>query len=156
MLTGSKEQYETLKARTAPEKIWPTKQFYGRKWEEQIVRHRRFADTEYSLEPNIKDGPGGLRDVQILGWIGLRHLGTSDFKEMTASGIVLPQEAEKLAQSLKHLQRIRWDLHVLAGREDDRLQFDYQRALAAKYQYSDSEDALAVEQYMTSSTISTR
>lgn len=148
LLHGCQARFDQLKAATGPDKMWDAKQFYGRKWEEQIIRHKKFADTEYSLEPNIKDGPGGLRDVQVLAWLALRYIGSKNDQDIVSHNIFTEDESKSLKTSLRYIQGVRWDLHMLAGREEDRLLFDYQRLIAEKRGYQDTEEALAVEQFM--------
>ena len=145
LLLGDSNRYEHIKSHSTAEHMWDSQKFYGRKWEEQIIRHKKFADTEYSLEPNIKDGPGGLRDIQILRWIALRHFKTADFRELQRFGIISVDEATSIIESERYLQAVRWTLHVLAGREEDRLLFDHQRTLASEAGFEDGDDALAVE-----------
>jgi [protein-PII] uridylyltransferase len=72
LLHGNQFVFDEMIDATSPEHIWPSNDFYRAKWEEQISRHHRFANTEYNLEPNVKNGPGGLRDIQMIDWIGYR------------------------------------------------------------------------------------
>lgn len=148
VLIGDTANYQLLLERTGPEYMWDAKRFYGAKWEEQITRHEKFGDTEYSLEPNLKAGPGGLRDIQILGWLGLRQFGTSDVNELERLGVLTPEEADLIQRGRRYLWKTRWELHLLAGREEDRLLFDHQRLLAATNGLVDNDKQMAVEQYM--------
>jgi len=148
LLAGDKNLYQVLLEATGPEKIWPGRKFYQAKIEEQIQRHHRFGDTSYNLEPNIKENPGGLRDIQVIGWVAKRHFGVTTLKDLVDRGFLTPQEFETLEKSQDFLWKIRFGLHLLATRKEDRLLFDYQRVLAHRFGYKDSEHRLAVEQMM--------
>ena len=75
VLRGEADLMEQVQALTGPDRMWPSADFFRAKLEEQRVRHTKFADTEYNLEPNVKGSPGGLRDLQVIGWIAERHFG---------------------------------------------------------------------------------
>ncbi|MYE11995.1 MAG: [protein-PII] uridylyltransferase [Gammaproteobacteria bacterium] len=128
--------------------VWPSRRFFEAKRAEQADRHAQFDDVEYDLEPNIKGSPGGLRDIQTVGWITRRHLGTSDLSELTRQGYLTPQERGWLIEGRKFLCRVRFGLHLVATRREDRLLFDHQRTLAERFGYRDSDAQLAVEQFM--------
>ncbi len=132
----------------AADEIWPSAKFFRAKRDEQQQRHRRFADTEYNLEPNIKSSPGGLRDIQTVGWIIKRHFGSMGLAELSGRGFLTPEEAALLTEGRRLLWKIRYGLHLIAGRKEDRLLFDYQRQLAERFGYSDGPAQLAVEQFM--------
>ena len=148
LLTGDTNKITTLQQRIRPDHIWNPQRFYSGKWEEQILRHHKFGDTEYNLEPNLKDGPGGLRDIQIITWLARRTLGSGSIGDMQAAGLITADEASILQAGRNYLNRVRWSLHILAGRGEDRLLFDHQRQLAIHYGYSDKPGSLAVEQFM--------
>ncbi|MCK4586630.1 MAG: nucleotidyltransferase domain-containing protein, partial [Gammaproteobacteria bacterium] len=74
-LSGPKTLFNKMRDAVSPEHIWPGLDFFRAKREEQIARHKRFNDTAYNLEPNIKENPGGLRDLQVIGWVAKRHFG---------------------------------------------------------------------------------
>ena len=128
--------------------VWPSRKFFAAKRTEQAERHAQFDDVEYDLEPNIKGSPGGLRDIQTVGWITRRHLGTSDLSELTRQGYLTPQERGWLSTGRKFLCKVRFGLHLIADRKEDRLLFDHQRSLAERFGYRDSEAQLGVEQFM--------
>lgn len=129
--------------------LWPPPTFFAAKWEEQRARHRRYDDTAYNLEPNIKDGPGGLRDAQIILWIARRQFGhRAEWADLVPLGLLTPNEYQGLRQVQDSLLQIRYALHALTGRREDRLLFDYQRTLAQRFGYEDREARLAVEQFM--------
>ncbi|NJN52940.1 MAG: [protein-PII] uridylyltransferase, partial [Gammaproteobacteria bacterium] len=132
----------------ATDDIWPGAKFYRAKVDEQRKRHARFQDVEYDLEPNIKGSPGGLRDIQTVGWIIRRHFGGTTFKDLALRGFLTPQETEALDAGRRFLWRVRYGLHLLAGRKEDRLLFEYQRTLAERFDYQDNDAQLAVEQFM--------
>lgn len=104
--------------------------FFKAKRLEQAERHARHNDTPYSLEPNCKETPGGLRDLQVILWI-TRAAGFADsWRGLARKGLVSPAEARQLAQAEDFLRRVRIALHHRAGRREDRLLFDYQEILA--------------------------
>ena len=147
-LTGSEILCGKLDRALGRRRIWPSRAFFAAKRNEQAQRHAQFDDVEYNLEPNIKGGPGGLRDIQTIGWITERHLGTSSLSELTRHGYLTPQERTWLAGGRRFLFKVRFGLHLVAGRKEDRLLFDHQRALAQRFGYRDSDAQLAVEQFM--------
>ena len=75
---------------TSTRQMWPSKEFFLAKRAEQKTRHHKYFDTEYNLEPNIKGCPGGLRDVQTVGWVAKRHFGADTFDELVEHGFRLP------------------------------------------------------------------
>ena len=73
LLCGPQPLYQRLRTCIGPDCIWPMRRFFEAKLREQNTRHRKFDDTAYNLEPNIKEGPGGLRDIQMIGWVAKRY-----------------------------------------------------------------------------------
>ncbi len=116
----------------SPQRIWPPRDFFLAKREELQLRHRRHGDTSDNLEPNIKDGPGGLRDLHTLGWMAERAFGVRDLEAVVGLGHLGPDEAAALARERRSLGRLRFGLHLVAGRPEERLRFDYQKALAQR------------------------
>ncbi len=133
----------------ADAELWPARQYLAAKREEQAERHARYDDTSHNLEPNIKEGPGGLRSLDLLRWLGRRVADARDFKAMVARGLLDPAESARLADAEATLQRYRYALHLAAGRAEERLLFDHQRTLAAMLGFADEHaQNLAVEQFM--------
>jgi len=132
---------------TSAEKMWPAEEFFRAKVKEQEARHEKYADTEYSLEPNIKGSPGGLRDLQLIGWLARRHFGWRSIEELRTNNFLTGTEAETIIHGQEFLWRVRYALHMITGREEDRLLFDHQRELARIWGFEDG-DKLAVEQFM--------
>lgn len=128
--------------------IWPSSDFFRAKLEEQLTRHAKYADTEYNLEPNVKGSPGGLRDIQTISWIALRHYRIGNPEALKALGFLTEDELDILMKGRDFLWRVRYALHVISGRDENRLLFDYQRELAGLFGYTDSDIRLAVEQFM--------
>jgi len=128
--------------------MWPDAEFFRAKRAEQQQRHAKFNDTEYNLEPNVKSSPGGLRDIQTIGWVALRHFGTNDLRELVERGFLNEAEYNILASGRAFLWQVRFALHILAGRAEDRLLFDHQRTIARMMGYEDNDSKLAVERFM--------
>ncbi|HET9034022.1 MAG TPA: [protein-PII] uridylyltransferase [Dokdonella sp.] len=148
-LVGSRELAESLLAPLPDETLWTPAGFLIEKKAEQAARHLRFGDTAYNLEPQLKEGTGGLRDLQLIGWLGRTIAGSSDLSMMVEAGLLDATEAEALASAKVTLFRIRYALHLLARRAEERLLFDYQRELAKSLGYRDEHaDNLGVEQCM--------
>ena len=132
----------------APARAWPAREFFGAKQEELRARHLRFGDTSDNLEPNLKDGPGGLRDLHTLGWMALRTFGMRELEPLVGLGHVGQDEAAALARERKTLGRLRYGLHLVAGRAEERLLFDHQKTLAARLGHQDDAHVLGVEKMM--------
>jgi [protein-PII] uridylyltransferase len=108
--------------------------FFKAKRLEQEQRHEKYQDSPYSLEPNLKEAPGGLRDLHVILWVSRASgLGT-DWRALAARGLITRQEALQLRRYAELLAQIRIRLHLLAGRREDRILFDYQSALAEAFQ----------------------
>ncbi len=148
LLCGRPEQFELTQNAVAPEQIWPSDEFFAAKRKEQIERHHRYDDTAYKLEPNVKGSPGGLRDIQLVGWVAKRHFGVSTLDELVAHDFLTAGQLKRLHDGQEFLWRVRFGLHVLTGRREDRLLFDHQTNLASLLGYEDAAYTLAVEQLM--------
>ncbi|NYT69854.1 [protein-PII] uridylyltransferase [Pusillimonas noertemannii] len=107
--------------------------FFQAKRAEMVQRHARHQDTPYALEPNCKEAPGGLRDLLTLRWIAQAAGVGNTWKEIAASGMLTPAEHRALRRAELAFKRLRIELHLLAGRREDRVLFDLQPALAATY-----------------------
>lgn len=147
-LAGDRSLFELLDDKLRSGRIWPPEKFYLGKYEEQDQRHARYQDTAYSLEPNIKESPGGLRDLQTILWVYNRHFGVRSFKEMKQQGHIHDDEYRLLIRARNILWRMRSGLHLSTKRHEDRLLFDSQRQLAKEFGYQDTPNHLAVEQLM--------
>ena len=148
LLAGSLELLNQMLAKTSPRQIWSAKEFFVAKYEEQKQRHERYHETAYNLEPNIKEGPGGLRDIQMISWVARRHLGSETLHGLVQYGYLNGAEYRDLLGGQHFLWRVRFALHALAGRAEDRLLFDFQRQIAERFGFEDSPTSLAVEKFM--------
>ncbi|QUE74686.1 [protein-PII] uridylyltransferase [Stutzerimonas stutzeri] len=133
---------------TSPSEMWPSKEFFLAKRNEQAARHSKYNNTEYNLEPNVKGSPGGLRDIQTILWIARRQFGSLNLGAIVDQGFLTEGEYSLLVSSQEFIWRVRYGLHMLAGRAEDRLLFDHQRSLAALLGYEDSDAKLAIERFM--------
>jgi len=122
--------------------------YFLAKREEQRLRHEKYSDTEYNLEPNIKSSPGTLRDIQTIGWITKHHFGLSTTAELTRYNFLTQEEYQTLNQGEKFLWELRYGLQMLAKRNENRLLFDHQRKLAKLLGYEDEDDRLGIETMM--------
>ncbi len=147
VIRGPEALMQEVRERTAPDRMWSSRDFFQAKLEEQLARHNKFADTEYNLEPNVKGSPGGLRDLQIIGWIAERHFGVESVEKITSDEFLNAEEMAILTTGRDFMWQVRYALHMIADREEDRLLFDHQRELAALWGFKDG-DKLAVEQFM--------
>lgn len=148
LLTGSEYLFQTMQASISSNHVWSNKAFFAAKLEEQIQRYSKYDDTVYNLEPNIKEGPGGLRDIQMIGWVAKRHFGAKTLYDLVQHGFLAEKEYQTLIEGQEFLWEVRCLLHLAAKRHEDRLLFDYQRILATKLGYEDDEAGLGVEKLM--------
>jgi len=148
LIVGDAGLFEHMRRATSADKLWPSRKFFEAKWTEQRARHYKFHDTAYNLEPNVKEGPGGMRDIQMIGWVAKRHFGADTLHELVTHGFLTEPEHQSLTEGQSFLWQVRFALHILTGRREDRLLFDYQRTLAMDFGYSDDDTSLAVEKFM--------
>lgn len=147
-LVGDESLRVQLQELSSPEHLWPADEFFRAKWDEQILRHQKYNDTEYNLEPNIKNAPGGLRDIQVICWVAKRYYQVRTLKQLHGKGFFTEDEYSMLYSGEEFLWRVRYGLHMVAKRAEERLLFDHQRELAKLFGYSDNSENLAVEQFM--------
>jgi [protein-PII] uridylyltransferase len=128
LLAGAKSTFDTFaqRFRAALDPV----SFLKAKRLEQAERYARHNDTPYALEPNCKESPGGLRDLQIIFWVARAAGLGEDWKSLSKAGLIRPTEARQLEQVEARLRDLRVELHLLAGRREERLLFDYQEKLA--------------------------
>ncbi len=147
-LSGSGKLQEQLRYEIHTLQIWPSTDYFFAKLQEQKNRHIKYAESAYNLEPNVKYGPGGLRDIHILQSISKRHFSINNLSEGISYGFITDKEYEELMSCQHFLWRVRFALHLLAGKAQERLSFDYQIKLANLFGYKDSPHSLAIEQFM--------
>ncbi|WP_049721528.1 [protein-PII] uridylyltransferase [Gilvimarinus polysaccharolyticus] len=133
---------------TASEKMWAPDEFFKAKFEEQSLRHEKYKNSEYNLEPNIKNAPGGLRDIQMIAWVAKRFFEVRTLKQLDGKGFFTEEEFSLLQNGEEFLWRVRYGLHMVAERAEERLLFDHQRELAKLFGYKDTDKRLGVEQFM--------
>ncbi|WP_019627014.1 [protein-PII] uridylyltransferase [Thioalkalivibrio sp. ALJT] len=147
-LAGHLGLFNDFRNAIEPDRIWDSRSFYAAKLAEQQARHRRFGETAYRLEPNVKEGPGGLRDIQMIGWVTKRHYAAERIEELVSLGFLREGEFREMMEGQNFLWRVRFALHMLTDRREDRLLFDLQRQLANTFGFVDQNHNRAVEQFM--------
>lgn len=147
-LVGDERLRRDMQRLTGPDRLWPGKAFFIAKRDEQIARHAKHNNTEYNLEPDLKNAPGGLRDIQTIGWVAKRHFGADTLRDLVAHGFITEAEFVELDECQCVLWRIRFALYIVSGRSDTRVLFDYQRRMAELFGYGDSQANRGVEQLM--------
>ncbi|MBF7072266.1 [protein-PII] uridylyltransferase [Glaciecola sp. MH2013] len=146
VLIGCEKTFDSLIDKVNSPKVWSSKDFFLAKLEEQQNRHHKFNDTSYNLEPNVKENPGCLRDIQSLGWVAKKHFREYDGQTLIGHGYFTEIEHAELIECRSHLWKIRFALHLVAKRSENRLLFDYQTDVAKLLGYGD--DKSSVEQMM--------
>ena len=124
------------------------RQFVAEKLAERNARHERVGDSRYVVEPNVKEGKGGLRDLHTLYWIGKYIHRVQSARELVEVGLLRPQEYRQFRRADNFLLAVRCHLHLLTGRAEDRLTFDLQREIAARMQFADRPGKSSVERFM--------
>jgi len=122
--------------------------FVEAKLAERDQRHRKAGDSRYMLEPNIKDGKGGLRDLQTLTWISQALYRVTDIPALVPQGLLRQEEASRFAKAQSFLWTVRCHLHWYTKRAEDRLTFDVQSEMARRLGYTDHVGTAAVERFM--------
>ncbi len=146
MLCGSRRVVNHF--RRSVGQVMDAKTFLRAKTLEMSQRHQKYEDTPYSLEPNCKESPGGLRDLQVVIWVArAAGLGKS-WSALAAKGLITPFEVKQLQRNEGLLKLIRARLHAISGRREDRLVFDLQTAVAESFGYRSTRAQLASEVLM--------
>ena len=148
LICGRSTLMEELRYQTQPIHIWTSHDYFFAKREEQKKRYEKYGETAYNLEPNVKYGPGGLRDLQVLLTISKRHFGIKKLADGINCGFITDKEYEELIYCEHFLWRVRFALHMIAHKSEERLLFDYQVKLAALFGYRDNQESLGIEQFM--------
>ena len=130
---------------------WTDRTFFDAKMQEQANRYAQHNNTESNLEPDIKNAPGGIRDIHQIGWIAKRHFRVNRIYDLVHLGFISDFELSVLEEAESFLWEIRHHLHRLTKRDENRLLFDYQRDIAAKFGYAREEGKspnYPIEQFM--------
>ncbi|MDP6351770.1 MAG: [protein-PII] uridylyltransferase, partial [Alphaproteobacteria bacterium] len=148
-MTGEQPLFTELHQRYGRELVAGKEaEFLVAKLAERDERHGRMGDSRYVLEPNIKDGKGGLRDLHTLFWIAKYLYGVSDHGELVGRGILTEGELKTFSRAYRFLWTLRCHLHYLAGRAEERLTFDVQPPIAEVMHYTDHAGTRGVERFM--------
>jgi [protein-PII] uridylyltransferase len=145
-LCGSRRVFNSF--RHANTRAMDPKAFLRAKTLEMVQRHRKYEDTPYSLEPNCKESPGGLRDLQVVIWVARAAGLGKNWAALAAKGLITPFEVKQLNRNEGLLKLIRARLHTIAGRREDRLVFDLQTAVAESFGYQGARGQRASEVLM--------
>lgn len=146
-ISGNEALTQHLYPLLAEDVFWTSKKFFLAKRDEQYTRHQQFHGASYTLEPNLKANPGGLRDIQTIAWVAKRHFSADSLEELVAHKYLTQNEFFELLECQDYLWRMRAALHIVAGRSENRLLFDYQGDVAQLMGFGD-EGKLAIERMM--------
>ena len=146
MVCGSKRLFDAFRESQA--KAFDPLDFFRAKTLEMKQRHVKYEDTPYALEPNCKESPGGLRDLQTIVWVSRAAGFGRTWNEMAAKGLATPFEVKQLQRNEGLIKLIRARLHAVAGRREDRLVFDLQNTVAASFGYTSQRHLRASERLM--------
>ena len=146
---GDQELFDEGRARFWNEVVAGTeRQYVAEKLAERNDRHKRQGDSRYVVEPNVKEGKGGLRDLHTLYWIGKYIHHVRDVAELVDVGLLTGSEYRAFRRAENFFWAVRCHLHAITGRAEDRLTFDLQREVAARMQFADRPGKSAVERFM--------
>ena len=158
LVAGCGPSFAALRSRFAEaRRVAGAHQYIGRKQAERTARHARYGDSPFVVEPNIKEGRGGLRDMQTLRWIALYAFDVGRFADLTAAdgagasagrGMLTEVEARLARRSLDFLWTLRFHMHYVAGRAEERLTFDLQPVVGARMGYTRHGRQNGVERFM--------
>ncbi len=147
LILGEDNIYNKLQQQVINSQIWGSDAFFLAKIQEQDLRHNKCHGTTYNLEPNLKENPGGIRDIQTIIWVAKKHFNAQTLKELVTHNYLTYDEFQELLECLQNLWNIRFALHLAAGRPENRLLFDHQ-PFAAELLGFGSDGKAAVERMM--------
>ncbi|MFL6861839.1 MAG: [protein-PII] uridylyltransferase [Allosphingosinicella sp.] len=146
---GDEALFDEVQARFRRDVLAGTARDYiAQKLDERSERHRRMGDSRYVVEPNVKEGKGGLRDLHTLYWIGKYIYQLESVAGLVEAGLFTAEELRRFERAERFLWAVRCHLHIAAGRAEERLTFDYQREIAARMHYADRPGTSPVERFM--------
>ncbi len=146
---GDEDLYDLCSRRFYKEVVQGTEREYvSDKLEERSARHKRMGDSRYVVEPNVKDGKGGLRDLHTLYWIGKYIHKVRSAADLVETGLLTKQEYRSFRRAEGFMLAVRSHLHIITGRAEDRLTFDLQREVAQRMNFVDRPGKSAVERFM--------
>ncbi|WP_298307116.1 [protein-PII] uridylyltransferase [uncultured Erythrobacter sp.] len=149
LIWGDAPLYEELRQRFWAEVVRGNEQqFHSAKLEERNARHKRMGDSRYVVEPNVKEGKGGLRDLQTLYWIGKFMHRVETAADLVDVGLFSKNEYRSFRRAEGFLLAVRCHMHSITGRAEDRLTFDLQRQVAEAMNFADRPGKSAVERFM--------
>ncbi len=139
LVVGSKKNFSRLQTQLAD--VLDAKAFFIAKTLELRQRHNKFENTPYALEPNCKESPGGLRDLQVILWVAQAAGLATSWDDLAKNGLATPFEVKQIKANEALLSLVRARLHLLAGRREDRLVFDLQTVVAESFGYTSQIDS---------------
>lgn len=148
-ICGDYEGFQKLQLIWKSKQFWPSHAFFDAKLKEQEIRHERFNNAMYQLEPNVKESPGGLRDIQTLLWVAKRHFNANSLQDLVAHAFISNEEFHQIKETYAFLNRVRFALHKLKKHHEDRLLFDNQQKVAQILGFHESDEQQAVEAFMS-------
>ena len=148
LLAGSGKLFGQLGKAINARGVWSSTQFYRAKVREQEQRNAEYGDTASNLEPDVKNGPGGLRDLHTVHWILKRRFGSTALETLAERGLISAEKLDGLRRARDFLSQVRFALHTNTERMEDRLLFEHQKQLAGNFGYHDQTGNRAVEQFM--------
>jgi [protein-PII] uridylyltransferase len=146
-IAGNQNHARHLLSKLFSDELWTNENFFEGKYSEQKNRHQKLENKTFKLEPNLKKSPGGMRDIQTLQWVSQKKLGTSDLKAIRAQGFFSVDEYSELQEAQSFIWRVRWALHKVAKRDENRLLIEYQPDVARLLGFGGSGN-LATEKMM--------
>lgn len=135
-LCGNQDVYHLLLDTIKKESTWNTNRFFHAKVAEELERHHAYKDTSYALEPDLKQNPGGIRDIHVMQWIANFHFQAKTPEDMLSLEFLSREEYEELIESRDVLYQVRYALHICTRKEDNRLNLDYQPSVAEMLGYT--------------------
>lgn len=147
LISGCRNLYEQLQPLLQQDVFWRSDKFFIAKRDEQKKRHEQYHGAAYTLEPNLKANPGGLRDIQTIAWVAKRHFLADSMEELVDHEYLTRNEYYELLECQDYLWRMRFALHYVAKRSENRLLFDYQADVAKMMGFGD-HGKKAVEKMM--------
>jgi len=147
-LIGHYDDFDALRQLWRKPDFWPSRDFFSAKVQEQTTRHNKAHDVLAQLEPNIKESPGGLRDIHTLAWVAKRHFDANSLQQLVSVGFLSVNEYNDLERAMRFHWRVRFVLHHITQRKEERLLFEYQKRIAEQLGYTAMDGKLAVENFM--------